>query len=107
MRRAGLNRPLLIVVILLAAFGVIMIYSAGQTDVPSPARGAWIRQLIWLGIGVVAAASTFRLNVRIIEWAAPGIYALGLALLALTLLAAEPAPVPTTSVSARSASPRA
>ena len=86
MRRAGLNRPLLIVVILLAAFGVIMIYSAGQTDVPSPARGAWIRQLIWLGIGVVAAASTFRLNVRIIEWAAPGIYALGLALLALTLL---------------------
>ncbi|HEU5217097.1 MAG TPA: FtsW/RodA/SpoVE family cell cycle protein, partial [Gemmatimonadales bacterium] len=87
MRRDGLDRPLLLVVILLAGFGVLMVYSAGQTDVPSvAARGAWIRQLVWLAIGAGAAAVVFRVNFRILEWAAPGLYVVGLLLLALTLV---------------------
>ena len=86
MRRVGLNRSLLFVVACLAAYGVLMVYSAGQTDVPSVARGAWIRQVAWLGIGIAAGAAIFRVNFRILEWAAPGIYVLSLALLALTLV---------------------
>ncbi len=87
MRRDRLDRPLLVVVLALATFGVLMVYSAGQTDVPSvAARGAWIRQLVWLGIGVVGAAIVFRVNFRILEWAAPGFYILGLVLLVLTLV---------------------
>jgi rod shape determining protein RodA len=86
MRRTGLDRSLLFVVVCLAGYGVLMVYSAGQTDVPSVARGAWVRQLVWLGLGVAAGAAIFRVNFRILEWAAPWIYALGLALLALTLV---------------------
>jgi rod shape determining protein RodA len=85
MRRQGLDRPLLLIVFALAAFGVLMVYSAGQTDVPTVARNAWIRQIIWLGIAGVAAAAVFKMNFRILEWAAPFLYGLGLLLLLLTL----------------------
>lgn len=86
MRRNGLDRPLIVVVVLLITFGLLMVYSAGQTDVPSAARGLWLRQLVWVGLAIVAAAVAFRVNSRILEWGAPGIYALGLLLLVLTLL---------------------
>lgn len=86
MRRAGLDRPLILVVLALICFGVLMVYSAGQTDVPTVARGAWTRQLAWVGLATVAAAVAFRVNSRILEWGAPGLYALGLLLLVLTLL---------------------
>jgi cell division protein FtsW (lipid II flippase) len=86
MRRTGLDRPLILVVLALIIFGVLMVYSAGQTDVPTVARGAWMRQLAWVGLAVVAAAIAFRVNSRILEWGAPGLYALGLLLLVLTLI---------------------
>ncbi len=86
MRREGLDRALILVVILLTGFGILMVYSAGQTDVPTLARGAWMRQLAWVGVGVVSAAVVFRVNFRILEWAAPGLYALGLLLLVVVLL---------------------
>ena len=82
----GIDRPLLVGLLLLAAFGVAMVYSAGQTDVPSVARTAWMRQLVWIGLGIVAAAVVFRVNFRLLEWAAPGLYGVGLALLVLTLV---------------------
>lgn len=86
MRRDGLDRPLILVALALTAFGVMMVYSAGQTDVPSvAARGAWIRQLVWIAIGIVGAAIVFRVNFRILEWAAPGLYILGVVLLLVTL----------------------
>jgi rod shape determining protein RodA len=87
MRRDGLDRSLLAVVVLLAAFGVLMIYSAGQTDVPTVAHHAWLRQLAWIGIGTVAGALAFRMNFRILEWAAPWLYGLGIVLLLVTLVA--------------------
>lgn len=86
MRRDGLDRPLLLIVGLLVGFGVLMVYSAGQTDVPSAAHSAWIKQLTWVGLGIVAGAIVFRMNFRILEWAAPGIYALGVVLLVATLV---------------------
>ncbi|MGQ0703474.1 MAG: rod shape-determining protein RodA [Gemmatimonadales bacterium] len=86
MKRGGLDRPLLLVLTALAVFGLLMVYSAGQTDVPSTAHNAWVRQLAWYGIAVVAAAVAFRMNFRLLEWAAPGLYALGIALLIVTLI---------------------
>jgi rod shape determining protein RodA len=86
MRRAGLDRTLLMVVLALITFGVLMVYSAGQTDVPSAARGAWVRQIVWIGLATIAAAVAFRINSRLLEWGAPGIYTLGILLLVLTLL---------------------
>jgi rod shape determining protein RodA len=86
MRRQGLDRSLLLVAFALAIFGVLMVYSAGQTDVPSVARNAWMRQVAWIGVAVVGAAVVFRVNFRLLEWAAPGLYVLGLVLLVLTLM---------------------
>ncbi|HEY9383989.1 MAG TPA: rod shape-determining protein RodA [Gemmatimonadales bacterium] len=86
MRRQGLDRPLVLVALALALFGVLMVYSAGQTDVPSVARNAWTRQIVWIGVAMAAAAVVFRVNFRLLEWAAPFVYALGILLLVLTLL---------------------
>jgi rod shape determining protein RodA len=49
--------PLLgMLVLLLAAFGVLMVYSAGVVEVPVDAAiGAWRRQLMWLGISLAVA----------------------------------------------------
>ncbi|MES2124605.1 MAG: rod shape-determining protein RodA [Gemmatimonadota bacterium] len=81
----GLDRTLFAVVFALSVLGVIILYSAGQTDFHSDGDGKWIRQLIWLAIGVAAAAVSYRVSFRILEWAAPWAYAMGLALLVLTL----------------------
>ncbi|HEV8597870.1 MAG TPA: rod shape-determining protein RodA [Gemmatimonadales bacterium] len=85
MRSRGLDRSLLLVVLLLASFGVLMVYSAGQTDVPSVASKAWVRQLAWIGVAIIAASVVFRVNFRLLEWAAPFLYALGVLLLLATL----------------------
>lgn len=84
---AGLDRQLIVTLLALVAFGVAILYSAGQTDVPSNAYGVWKRQLVWLGIGLVAATVTFRVSPRILEWLAPAAYAVALLLLVLVLAA--------------------
>jgi rod shape determining protein RodA len=77
----------LIVTVLLVLFGLLMLYSAGQTDVPVlAAEGAWKRQLIWLGAGAILAALVFRLSPRLLEWAALPLYIFSLVLLAVTLV---------------------
>lgn len=85
MRYRGLDRPLLLVVGALLTFGVIVLYSAGQTDVPGVAATAWSRQGIWIGLGLVAALIGFRSSFRLLEWGAPGLYVLGIVLLVLVL----------------------
>lgn len=80
-----MDRPLLLVVGALLTFGVVILYSAGQTDVPSVAAAAWSRQLVWIGLGLVAAFIGFRSSFRLLEWGAPGLYVLGILLLILVL----------------------
>jgi rod shape determining protein RodA len=73
------------VVILLIVFGIAMLYSAGQTDAPHQR-----------GRGLVPAdrldrrrsrrgRDAFRISPRLLEWAAPGLYVLGILLLIVTL----------------------
>ncbi|MGE0555942.1 MAG: rod shape-determining protein RodA [Gemmatimonadales bacterium] len=83
----SLERRLLLIVALLAAYGVAMVYSAGQTDVPSYAENAWIRQLTWMSLAIVMGVVTSRLSLRILDWASPGLYGLGLGLLVVLLVA--------------------
>lgn len=87
MRSLGLDRALIGVVAALLVLGVAMLYSAGQTDAPTLAAGAWTRQLVWIALGVAVATAVFRVSFRLVEWATPGIYALSIALLVLTLVA--------------------
>ena len=85
MRNLGPDRPLIVVTFLLAAFGLATLYSAGQTDVATQAGDVWIRQLLWMAIGIVAAAVVFRISFRLLEWLAPAAYAFAIILLLIVL----------------------
>jgi len=81
-----LDRGTLLAVALLLSYGVIILFSAGQTDVPTSANGVWQKQLVWIGIAFTAGALTYRISPRVLEWAAPPLYALGILLLLITLV---------------------
>jgi rod shape determining protein RodA len=80
-----LDAPLAIVIALLTLYGILILYSAGQTDVPTAAAHLWSRQLIWLALSVVAAILVMRVSPRLVEWAAPALYAAGILILLVTL----------------------
>lgn len=86
MRSLGPDRPLILVSLGLIAYGLLVLYSAGQTDVPTPAAGIWQRQLVWVGVGGLAAWGAFRVSPRLVEWAAPAVYGVSIFLLLLTLV---------------------
>ena len=67
-RRINIDLPLIIVALLLTGYGIAIVYSAGQTDIPTHATTAWRPQIIWAVIGIVAAYGVTRLSVRMIEW---------------------------------------
>ncbi len=63
-----------------------MLYSAGRTDVPTIVSTIWLRQLIWLALGIVCAVLVFRVSPRLLEWATPYVYGIAVFVLLLTLL---------------------
>lgn len=86
-RQPGMDYPLLVVALLLSAFGVAMVYSAGQSDMPVRyIEVAWQRQLGWLSVGLVAAWIVSKSSVRFIEWSAWPVYAGSVLLLIITLV---------------------
>jgi rod shape determining protein RodA len=84
--KRGIDIPLVAVTAALLAVGTLVLYSAGQTEVPTAAADVWRRQLMWIGLGLLAAAAAFRVSPRILEWLTPFVYAVALLLLALTLV---------------------
>lgn len=86
MKLSSWDRPLILVTGALMLYGLLVLYSAGQTDIPTPARNVWERQVAWLFIGCVAALFAMRLSPRLLEWVAPILYALGLLVLVLLLV---------------------
>ncbi len=80
-----LDKPLLAVTLLLAAFGLATLYSAGQTDVPSFVTTIWLKQLVWLGVALVAVILVFRVSPRLLEWATPYVYIASVVVLLFTL----------------------
>ena len=85
-RSQGLDRSLVAVTLLLSAYGLATLYSAGQTDVPTVAATIWHKQILWLALGFGAAFFTFRLSPRLLEWATPYVYGIVAFVLALTLV---------------------
>ncbi|MCZ6754119.1 MAG: rod shape-determining protein RodA, partial [Gemmatimonadetes bacterium] len=84
-RRAGLDRPLLVTVLALITLGLFTLYSAGETDFPTLAADIWRRQAMWLGLGAVGAVMMFRMSPRILEWFTPFLYGGALFLLVVVL----------------------
>lgn len=80
-----LDPALTAVTLALTVYGVLVLYSAGQTDVPTSVAHIWQRQLIWLAISIVAALVVMRVSPRLLEWAAPACYAGGILMLLVTL----------------------
>jgi len=78
---------LLGLVLLLSLFGVAMVYSAVQLDVPNPATaGAWRMQVVWLVISLIALAVVVRIPVQWYEWIAIPAYVIGIIALMATLV---------------------
>jgi rod shape determining protein RodA len=84
-RFTRLDRPLVLITLALVAYGLLVLYSAGQTDIPTPAAHAWQRQLVWFVAGLVCAVVAMRFSPRVLEWVAPACYAAGLLILVVTL----------------------
>ncbi|HTO28113.1 MAG TPA: FtsW/RodA/SpoVE family cell cycle protein, partial [Devosia sp.] len=82
---ARIDRPLTFAAVGLITYGVVILYSAGQTDVVTAAEGVWMRQLVWCGVGLVAGFIVFRTSFRLIEWLTPAIYVFGILLLMVVL----------------------
>lgn len=85
-RRQGIDYPLLLIALLLSAFGIAMVFSAGQTDVPSSfIAHAWRRQLGWFAVSLGVCWTVMRGSVRLIEWSAWPLYIFSCALLVIVL----------------------
>jgi len=86
LRNTVVDWPLAIIALALSAFGVAMVYSAGQTDIPTFVAGLYKSQAIWLLIGIGCAWAIGSSSVRMIEWATWPAYIFSVGLLALTLV---------------------
>lgn len=77
--------PLVALAAALTAFGVAMVYSAGQTDVPSFVAGIWRTQVVWAVLGIGGAWVVSRFSVRGLEFVSLPAY-LGAVFLLLLLI---------------------
>jgi rod shape determining protein RodA len=85
-RQMPVGDPILFaLVIILAFFGIGMVYSAGVVDVPSLVPGLWRNQLLWFVLAMIATPLIMRIPMIWLEWAAQPIYAFAVVLLVLTL----------------------
>jgi rod shape determining protein RodA len=86
--RSSVGDPVLfLTVFALSLFGIAMIYSAGQLEVPNPiTERAWRMQAIWLGISLMVLFVVLHVPIRWIEWFAIPAYVVGLIALGVTLV---------------------
>jgi rod shape determining protein RodA len=86
LQKKGIDYPLLVIALLLSAFGIAMVFSAGQTDFESKyIEFAWRRQLGWFVVALAAATTVMRGSVRLIEWSAWPLYMIANVLLVVVL----------------------
>jgi rod shape determining protein RodA len=69
-RKVIADFPLVALALLLSVFGILMVYSAGQTDVPTIVARLYKSQIIWLAVSIGAAFLVSRASVRFLEWSA-------------------------------------
>jgi rod shape determining protein RodA len=81
--RVAVDYRLVVIALLLSGFGVAMVYSAGQTDVPTIVVGLWRTQLLYVALGLGAAWVVSRASPRFLEWVSIPAFLLACALLIL------------------------
>src|SRR5438477_12724914 len=85
--KVSVDWPLVISALLLSLYGIAIVYSAGQTDIPTYVGRAWKMQFAWFGVGLIGAYFISRSSVRMLEWMAAPLYVLTcLLLLALVFI---------------------
>jgi len=77
--------PLVALAAALTAFGVAMVYSAGQTDVPNFVAGLWRTQIMWAILGICGAWVMSRFSVRGLEFVSLPAYLAAVFLLLLLI----------------------
>lgn len=79
--------PLVATVLALTVFGVAVIFSAGQLEVPDPGiTNAWKLQGIWLAISLGILFAVMQVPVRWLEWLALPLYLVSVLVLMVTLV---------------------
>ena len=84
-RRRIADPPLVALAVVLTLFGIAMVYSAGQTDVPTLVARLYRQQFLWFCLGLGAAYAVSRASVRFLDWVATPAYAASCVLLLLLL----------------------
>ena len=80
-RRITIDWPLVVAALLLTIYGLAVVYSAGQTDIPGVAAKAWQRQIVFFLMGLAGAYAISRASVRMLEWMAIPMYIITIILL--------------------------
>ena len=80
----GQNWLLLLIMLALAVFGVVAIYSATSMRSDPYAADFWRKQANWVGVGVFAFMVTSLIHYRWIRWGALPMYLAGIVFLILT-----------------------
>ena len=76
---------LVLLAVLLSVFGILMVYSAGQTDVPTQVAHLYKNQIVWFCLGMTGAYAVSRASVRFLDWVATPAYAFSCVLLFILL----------------------
>ena len=84
-RRRIADPTLVALAVVLTLFGIAMVYSAGQTDVPTLVARLYRQQFLWFCLGLGAAYAVSRASVRFLDWVATPAYAASCVLLLLLL----------------------
>lgn len=84
-QKVNVDWPLVIAALVLSFYGIAIVYSAGQTDIPIAGyiRNAWKQQFIWFLLGLAGAYAISRASIRMLEWLAVPLYAFTTLLLVL------------------------
>jgi rod shape determining protein RodA len=86
LRKVTPDWPLVLTALALSIFGMLMVYSAGQTEMPSYVSRLWKQQVIWFFISLFGAWAISKASIRMLEWLSWPLYALSVLLLILTLI---------------------
>jgi rod shape determining protein RodA len=87
LRKVTPDWPLVLTALTLSVFGMLMVYSAGQTEMPSYVSRVWKQQLLWFFISLFGAWAITHASIRMLEWMSWPLYAFSILLLIVTLFA--------------------
>jgi rod shape determining protein RodA len=87
LRKVTPDWPLVLTALALSVFGMLMVYSAGQTEMPSYVSRVWKQQLLWFFISLFGAWAITHASIRMLEWMSWPLYAFSILLLIVTLFA--------------------